>query len=118
MSDATESFGKIAASLSRSPLEIIALFIVLVYGFASLVFIFAGDFAPAERLLLVCFLVSFPILVLLVFAWLVSKHANKLFGPGLFKDERLFLELLNLKTVDIVSPLRQERVRSRKPARP
>ena len=80
MSDSIESFGKIAAILSRGPLGIIALFIVLMYGLASLLITSGGDFAPAERLLLVSFLVFFPILLLLVFAWLVSKHAPNLLG--------------------------------------
>lgn len=37
MNDQTKSFGETAKSLARNPPGIIALFIVLVYGFASLV---------------------------------------------------------------------------------
>jgi len=94
MSKSLESFGKIVASLLSGPLGIIALFIVLVYGVASLVFIFAEDFAPAERLPLVYFLIAFPVLVLLVFAWLVSKHAPNLLGPAAFQGQHqhLFIE--------------------------
>ena len=64
MSDNLKSFGENAKSLARNPLGIIALFIVLVYGFASLVTIFTGSFTAAERLPLIYFLITFPVLVL------------------------------------------------------
>src|SRR5215468_6568861 len=82
MGDETKSFGEIAKSLARNPLGIIALFIVLVYAFASLVTAFAGSFTSAERLPLIYFLITFPVLVLTVFSWLVSKHSGKLFAPS------------------------------------
>ena len=50
----------------------------MVYGFASLVTAFAGSFTAGERLPLIYFLICFPVLVLCVFAWLVSKHSGKL----------------------------------------
>ena len=37
MQDNVKSFGEVVSGLAKSPLGIIALFIVLVYGFASLV---------------------------------------------------------------------------------
>jgi hypothetical protein len=46
MNDHTKSFGETAKSLARNPLGIIALFIVLVYGLASLVTAFAGRLPP------------------------------------------------------------------------
>src|SRR5207237_3070984 len=64
MSDQIGSFGATAKGLARNPLGIIALFIVLVYGFASLVTAFAGSFTAEERLPLIYFLVLFPVLVL------------------------------------------------------
>ena len=110
MSDAIGSFGKIAAILSRGPLGIIALFIVLVYGLASLLITSGGDFAPAERLLLVCFLVFFPILLLAVFAWLVSNHPGKLFNPNQFEEKPLVIALVkrrDRKAADIVSKIQE-----------
>jgi CheY-like chemotaxis protein len=93
MDDQTKNFGETARSLARNPLGIIALFIVLVYGFASLVTIFAGSFNASERLPLVYFLILFPILVLGVFAWLVSKHSGKLFAPSDFKNEENYVKM-------------------------
>lgn len=92
-SDSTRSFGETAKGLARNPLGIIALFIVLVYGFASLVTAFAGSFTSNERLPLIWFMVIFPILVLGVFAWLVSKHSGKLYGPNDFKNEDNYIKM-------------------------
>ena len=93
MSDHTKNFGKTAKSLGRSPLGIIALFIVLVYGFASLVTVFAGSLTSSERLPLIYFLITFPVLVLGVFSRLVSKHSSKLFAPSDFKDEENYVKI-------------------------
>jgi CheY-like chemotaxis protein len=93
MNDQVKSFGETARSLARNPLGIIALFIVMVYGFASLVTAFAGSFGASERLPLIYFLISFPILVLAVFAWLVSRHSGKLFAPSDFKDEENYVKM-------------------------
>ncbi len=88
-----KSFGSIATSLARNPLGIIALFIVLVYGFACLVTASATHFTSQERLPLIWFMTLFPVLVLAVFAWLVSCHSAKLFAPSDFKDESNFVNL-------------------------
>ena len=93
MSDQIQDFGSIAKGLARNPLGIIALFIVLVYGFAALVTTFNSSFTPAERLPLIYFLVIFPVLVLGVFTWLVSAHSNKLFAPSDFKNEDNYVKM-------------------------
>jgi CheY-like chemotaxis protein len=90
-------FGHTATSLARNPLGIIALFIVLVYGFAALVTAFSGSFSSTERAPLVYFLVAFPVLVLIVFAWLVSNHAGKLFAPADFKDEQHYVDMVRMQ---------------------
>jgi CheY-like chemotaxis protein len=87
-----KGFGSTASALARNPLGIIALFIVLVYGFACLVTAFSNSFTAAERTPLVYFIVVFPVLVLAIFAWLVSCHSGKLFAPGDFKDEANWMD--------------------------
>ena len=94
MSDPTVGFGDIAQKLARNPLGIIALFIVLVYGFAALVTGFSGSFTTSERLPLIYFMIIFPVLVLSVFGWLVSRHSNKLFAPSDFRDEENYVRAL------------------------
>jgi len=84
------SLSKSALGFSKSPLGIISLFIVLIYGFASLVVTF-GEGIGESVVLLVYFLVLFPVLVFSGFLWLVAKHHNKLYGPSDFKDEENFI---------------------------
>ena len=91
MSEQIENFGATAKSLARNPLGIIALFIVMIYGLASLVTTFTKDFTVYERLPLIYFLVIFPVLVLGVFSWLVSKHSRKLYSPSDFKNEENYV---------------------------
>lgn len=88
-----KNFGDTAKSLSHNPLGIIALFIVLVYGFASLVTAFANSLTHDERVPLIYFLIVFPVLVLGVFTWLVSKHSSKLFAPSDFKNEDNYVKM-------------------------
>lgn len=97
MNDPIKTFGGVASGLSRGPLGVISLFIVLVYGFASLVTAFASAFSGPERLPLIYFLVIFPVLVLGVFSWLVSQHSGKLYPPDAFKNEEIFLEVQKMQ---------------------
>lgn len=92
MANQIKEFGEVAKGLARSPLGIIALFIVLVYAFASLV-AFGGSFQPGERAPLIYFLVAFPVLVLVVFAWLVSTHSKDLFGPSDYRNEENYVKM-------------------------
>lgn len=93
MNDQRKTFGEVATALARNPLGIIALFIVLVYGFACLVTTFTGGLSAAERMPLIYFLIGFPILILAAFTWLVSKHSGKLFAPGDFKNEDNYVRM-------------------------
>ena len=88
-----DKFHSTAKDLSKNPLGIIALFIVLVYGFACLLFNFtSSSLSETERAPIIYFVVLFPILVLGLFAWLVSKHHNKLYAPQDFRDDESFLK--------------------------
>lgn len=82
-----------AVKLSQGPLGIVALFIVLVHGFASLVLGVGRGLSEADRTILVWFLVLFPVLVFFVFAWLVSCHHAKLYPPQAFRDDSYFVNL-------------------------
>lgn len=93
MSDRVQEFAEVAKGLARNPLGIIALFIVLVYGFACLVTTFMRSLDRGERSPLIYFLVIFPVLVLGVFTWLVSQHSGKLFAPADFKDESNYVKM-------------------------
>ena len=103
MSDQVTNFGNAAYKLARNPLGIIALFIVLVYGFAALVTSFSSSFPADERLPLVYFLVIFPVLVLAVFGWLVSRHINKLYAPSDYRNEDLFVQAITIDAAQAAS---------------
>lgn len=93
MSGDLKTFGDTAKGLAKSPLGIIALFIVLVYGFAALVTAFSASLSESERLPLIWFLVLFPVLVLAVFSWLVSRHSGKLYPPSEYRDEENYVRV-------------------------
>jgi len=90
---ATKEFEQTAVKLSQGPLGIIALFIVLIHGFASLVLGFSQNLGEGNRSILVWFLVLFPAFVFTVFAWLVSTRHQKLYPPTAFRNEDLFRDL-------------------------
>jgi hypothetical protein len=97
MTTPLDSFGKTAQRLATNPLGIIALFIVLVYGIAGIVFGTSAQYLESnQKTIIVWFLVLFPVLVLGVFAWLVTKHHTKLYAPRDFQDASTFLRTLSL----------------------
>ena len=95
---ALKTFTDAARSLARNPLGIIALFLVLVYAMAVLMFgLTAQSLSENERLVVLLFIVLFPVLVLVVFYRLVTKHHNKLYAPSDWRDESLFLKAMNVE---------------------
>jgi len=89
MSDLSTLTGA-AKGLTKNPLGIIALFIVLVYGFASLTLGTTSRLESSERMPLVWFLVLFPFAVLFLFGWLVSKYHGHLYSPADFRSDESF----------------------------
>ncbi|MGA2325562.1 MAG: hypothetical protein ABSH05_04680 [Bryobacteraceae bacterium] len=95
MASPVSEFGRTAQRLSRNPLGIIALFIVLVYGIAGLVLGYSSpNLQPSEKLPLIWFLVLFPIIVLGAFLWLVTRHHVKLYAPYDFPDKEGFFRAM------------------------
>lgn len=93
-----DGFLKGAVRFTRNPLGIIALFIGLVYGIAGYVFSQAVEYLPPSAIdRLTWFLVLFPCLVLVVFAWLVAFHHTKLYSPSDFRTDEGFLKALSPK---------------------
>lgn len=89
-------FLKGAKDFARNPLGIIALFISLIYGFASLLLDSSAEkLTIAERWPLIIFIVAFPVMVLVAFYKLVTNHHGKLYAPGDFKDDKSFLRTLS-----------------------
>ncbi|MBQ4791829.1 MULTISPECIES: response regulator [Pectobacterium] len=80
-----------AMGFTKSPLGIIALFIVLVYAIASLVVTFGNNIQDHVSLL-IYFMITFPFVVFFGFLWLVGWHHQKLYGPSDFKNEENYLK--------------------------
>lgn len=97
--------GGTATKLSRTPLGIIALFIVLVYAMASLVLATGRIPDQASVTPLIWFMVLFPVVVFGGFVWLVATRPRNLYGPGDFPDAKDYLTLVGLASVS-----EQERV--------
>lgn len=93
-----DSFSTAAKSLSRNPLGIIALFIVLIYAFAALTLGVSQSLPEQAQILLVYFLIAFPFCVLVMFGWLVSKHHEKLYAPADYKTDESFLVGVQVRT--------------------
>ena len=104
-----KEFSDSAIGFTKSPLGIIALFIVLVYGFASIVVAFGQTQNLSNHIApLIYFLVLFPVLVFLGFLWLVAKHHKKLYGPSDFKDEENFLRTQIISATSLAAAVSKE----------
>ncbi|QEO79882.1 hypothetical protein [Pseudomonas brassicacearum] len=81
---------------ARNPLGIIGLFISLIYGFANwMLGSSVSNLQPNERLIIIWFIVVFPVLILATFCYLVVKHHGKLYAPKDYKKDESFLQTLN-----------------------
>jgi hypothetical protein len=88
--------------LVRNPLGIVALFISLIYGVASLLLGATASYLPPdERMWLIKFVIFFPLAVLWVFYLLVTRHHGKLYAPGDFKTDNSFLRTLSTEEVEL-----------------
>lgn len=92
MNSVNNNFADSAKDFTKSPLGIIALFIVLVYGFATIATTFGKNISDHIDPL-IYFLVIFPVIVFIGFLWLVSKHSDKIYGPSDFKNEDNFFRM-------------------------
>jgi hypothetical protein len=93
MENSESTFAATAEKLSRNPLGIIALFIVLVYAMAAVTLGLSSTLESNQKWPIVYFLVLFPVLVLLVFTILVAYFHKNLYGPGDFEDQEHFTRL-------------------------
>lgn len=80
-------------SYIKNPLGILGLFLLLIYLIASLVAGF-GNIDKVAQTTLIRFIVIFPFCVLGVFYRLVTSHHVKLYSPNDFRDESLFLKVI------------------------
>ena len=87
-------FSDDAIKLSRNPLGILALFLVLIYSIASLTFLFAKNLPDSLIVYFVIFILIYPLIILATFYRLVTQHHTKLYAPRDFINPGDFLECL------------------------
>lgn len=85
------AFGNVAQKLARNPLGIIALFIVLIYGIACLTFSLAKNLPAQIIYFFAFFIIFYPLIVLIAFYRLVTKHHTKLYAPEDFPHVEDFM---------------------------
>ena len=86
----TKNLLQTARSYTSNPLGIIALFIVLVYGMATLVITQSDTLRQGDITALVCFFIAFPVIVFAGFLWMVTEHHFKLYAPKDYNDDDSF----------------------------
>lgn len=97
----------------RNPLGIIGLFVTIAYLIAAILLGYGLDklHDAAERLLLIWFVILFPLVILFTFYKLVTKHYNKLYGPSDFQKDEHFMTFANR---DEVQHNNQEKLKDEK----
>lgn len=96
-----DQFLQSAKEFSKNPLGIIALFISLIYGFATLLLnSSATNLEIFERYTIILFIVIFPVIVLFTFYKLVTEHHWKLYAPKDYNNDNSFLRALSPKEKD------------------
>jgi tetratricopeptide (TPR) repeat protein len=83
-----------ARDLSKTPLGLIALFLVFIY----LVLTGAAYLFSEQRTIIVGSMLTFVPFVFATFVWLVVSHPDKIYGPSNFQDEAHFLQLIGRRT--------------------
>jgi hypothetical protein len=89
---------KNTAKLTKNPLGIISLFILLTYGMASFLFGFVNNnISESQKWFFIYFITIFPVIVLFLFFILVIKYHTHLYSPGEFRDEENFVGITEKK---------------------
>lgn len=96
MKDRTATIARATTALSRSPLGLLALCLIVGEATAALfLHLLAAPYGP-ERAALCLFVVAYPLVVVAAFYRLISRHHARLYAPADYRDERCFLEALQL----------------------
>ena len=106
MSGIDTGFNNSAVQLSRNPLGIIALFIILVYAMATLTIALpTNQLSASDKTMIVLFLIVFPIIVLAAFVYLVAAHTRSLYAPADFADQKdwMALQVKNATTLAVAT---------------
>lgn len=88
---AGSSLGEYAVKLAKTPLGIIALFVLLAEVIAAMVVGTSSGLSERNQTIIVIFITMFPVLVVGMFWHLVVNHNVKLYSPSEFPNHSDFL---------------------------
>ncbi len=88
---AGSSLGEYAVKLAKTPLGIIALFVLLAEMIAAMVVGTSSSLSERNQTIIVIFITAFPVLVVGMFWHLVVNHNVKLYSPSEFPNHSDFL---------------------------
>jgi len=88
---AGSSLGESAVKLAKTPLGIIALFVLLAEVIAAMVVGTSSNLSETNQTIIVVFITAFPVLVVGMFWHLVVNHNVKLYSPSEFPNHSDFL---------------------------
>ncbi|MBJ6799024.1 tetratricopeptide repeat protein [Geomonas propionica] len=93
-------------SLTKSPLGIISIFVLLIEVVATTTVSIVSD--KQLLMVLIGFICFYPTLITLLFFYVLMKKPQVLYGPGDFKDEEIFKSLLtNIQTLSARQEINQ-----------
>ncbi|RYF30266.1 MAG: hypothetical protein EOO23_05515 [Comamonadaceae bacterium] len=82
---------KLSNLAPRNPLEVVAIFISFIYGVSTLFLgLSAHNLSKENQTYMVAFVTLFPVAILAMFGWLVSRHHTKLYAPGDYRSDDAF----------------------------
>ena len=102
------SFGDSAVKLAKSPLGLIAIFVLLVEAVAGLVVSNADSLTTLNQTIMVIFICLFPVLVVGMFWHLVINHNVKLYAPSEFPNHGDFLEANKVSTSAVLEKFKAD----------
>lgn len=102
------AIGESTVNLAKSPLGVLALFVILSEAIFALVLTNAQELHVALQTLLVLFMCFFPTLLVGMFWNLVVYHNLKLYAPSEFPNHADFLEANQVSTADALRKMKAD----------
>lgn len=94
--------------LAKTPLGIIALFLLIVEAIAAIVVGSSSSLSAINQTILVIFITSFPIIVLIIFWHIVVNHNVKLYSPSEFPNRGDFLKANNIDPARLLEQFKND----------
>jgi hypothetical protein len=105
---AGSSLGEYAVKLAKTPLGIIALFVLLVEAVAAIVLGTSTGLSERNQTIIAIFITVFPVLVVGMFWHLVVNHNVKLYSPSEFPNHSDFLAANRVNPTQVLEEFKKD----------